>query len=205
MRKLSHLAARIAGVSLMTLAITATAKAHCGSCSSCGSKAKQAALKQSCSLKGSSCSSWKKGASLASLNVVKRALTDGRFSILTKALDDVGLVAALEAEGPFTIFAPTDEAFRRLPEGTLESLSPDELTAILKAHVVVGKVSANDAVQAAQKFSVELDPLEGAPLAVKVVDGEVTIAGSKVISADLEASNGIIHVIDRVILPQVSS
>jgi uncharacterized surface protein with fasciclin (FAS1) repeats len=124
---------------------------------------------------------------------------------LTKALDDVGLVAALEAEGPFTIFAPTDEAFRRLPEGTLESLSPEELTAILKAHVVVGKVGANDAVQAAQKFSVELEPLEGAPLAVKVVDGEVTIAGSKVISADLEASNGVIHVIDRVILPQVSS
>ncbi|MCB0155731.1 MAG: fasciclin domain-containing protein, partial [Anaerolineae bacterium] len=126
------------------------------------------------------------------------AVADGRFTTLATALDAAGLIDTLKGEGPFTVFAPTDEAFAALPEGTLDSLlaDPEALTQVLLYHVVAGEVPAADVVSLTSA-----DTVEGQPVSISV-DGEaVMVGGANVIQTDVMASNGIIHVIDAVLLP----
>ncbi|MEM8766586.1 MAG: fasciclin domain-containing protein [Pseudomonadota bacterium] len=130
-------------------------------------------------------------------NIVEVATEAGSFSTLLAALEATDLTGVLEGEGPFTVFAPTDEAFAALPEGALDSLlaNPDQLAKILTMHVVSGEARAADVVNLA-----EVTTVEGSALAIDTADG-VSIGGAKVVAADVEAGNGVIHVIDRVILP----
>jgi len=123
---------------------------------------------------------------------------DGRFETLVAAVQAAGLVDALKAEGPLTVFAPTDDAFAALPEGTVEALLEDipTLTNILLYHVVEGKVMAADVVELS-----EAETLLGENVSITVEDGKVMINESQVIITDIEASNGVIHVIDAVLLP----
>lgn len=121
------------------------------------------------------------------------------FNTLVAAVQAAGLAETLSGEGPFTVFAPTDEAFAALPEGTLESLleDPEALAEILTYHVVAGKVLAADVVGLDSATSVQ-----GGDIAIEVVDGGVVLNGSSnVVATDVEASNGVVHVIDAVILP----
>jgi transforming growth factor-beta-induced protein len=133
-------------------------------------------------------------------DIVDTAIADGRFTTLVAAIQAAGLVDALKAEGPFTVFAPTDDAFAALPEGTLESLllpeNKQQLTDILLYHVVSGKVMAADVTGLSAAPT-----LLGKDLAVKVDMGNVYINEAKVIITDIETSNGVIHVIDAVLLP----
>jgi uncharacterized surface protein with fasciclin (FAS1) repeats len=133
-------------------------------------------------------------------DIVDVAVSAGQFNTLAAALEAAGLVSTLKSEGPFTVFAPTDSAFAALPAGTVESLLKPEnrnrLTAILTYHVVPGKVMAADVVNLSEAATVN-----GAEIAIKVVDGNVMINDATVVSADVDASNGVIHVIDKVILP----
>jgi transforming growth factor-beta-induced protein len=132
-------------------------------------------------------------------SIVDVAVGNGSFTTLVGALTATGLVEALAGEGPFTVFAPSDEAFAKLPAGTLESLTPEQLKDILLYHVVAGKVMAADAVALDGQMADTL--LEGKQLAISV-DGEtVMINDAKVVTADVEAGNGVIHVIDSVLLP----
>lgn len=127
------------------------------------------------------------------------AASDGRFTTLLAAVEAAGLAETLSGDGPFTVFAPTDDAFAALPEGTVDSLLADPegaLTDVLLAHVVEGSVTAADVVGLS-----EVTTINGTVLPV-VVEGEsVSIGGSMVMITDIEASNGIIHVIDAVIVP----
>lgn len=133
-------------------------------------------------------------------DIVDTAVENGSFNTLAAALQAAGLVDALKGDGPFTVFAPTDEAFAKLPEGTVDELlkpeNIEQLKAILLYHVVEGKVMSGDV---AGKSSATT--LAGKDLAVKVDMGNVYINESKVVLADVEASNGVIHVIDSVLLP----
>ena len=133
-------------------------------------------------------------------DIVDTAIADGRFTTLVAAIQAAGLVDALKAEGPFTVFAPTDDAFAALPEGTLDSLllpeNKQQLTDILLYHVVEGKVMAADVTGLSAAPT-----LLGKDLAVKVDMGNVYINEAKVIITDIETSNGVIHVIDAVLLP----
>jgi uncharacterized surface protein with fasciclin (FAS1) repeats len=133
-------------------------------------------------------------------DIVDVAVANGSFTSLVAAVKAAGLVETLKGEGPFTVFAPTDEAFAALPEGTVESLlkpeNRDMLTAILTYHVVPGKVLASDVVKLSSATTVE-----GSSVDIEVKEGSVFVDGAKVIQADVPASNGVIHVIDKVILP----
>jgi len=131
-------------------------------------------------------------------NIVTTAAGAGHFETLVTAVRAAGLEDALTGDGPFTVFAPTDEAFARLPEGTLEALleDTDALSAILTYHVVAGNKLAADVVGASH-----LDTLNGEALHIQVNDGVVEIAGAQVIETDIAAGNGVIHVIDAVMLP----
>ena len=130
--------------------------------------------------------------------IVDLAVADGRFTTLVAAVQAAGLVDTLNGEGPFTVFAPTDDAFAKLPEGTVEALlaDPEALANILLYHVVPGKVMSTDVVNLEYALSVQ-----GAPIDVSVKDGAVYVNDAQVIIADIEVSNGVIHVIDTVILP----
>ncbi len=134
----------------------------------------------------------------ASGDIVDVAVAAGSFNTLAAALQAAGLVETLKGTGPFTVFAPTDEAFAKLPEGTVEALLKDKekLTAILTYHVVAGRVTSGQVVKmdAAQTVN-------GKSVTIRVKDGKVMIDDATVIKADVEATNGVIHVIDRVILP----
>ena len=134
-------------------------------------------------------------------DIVDTAVANGSFETLAAALGAAGLVDALKADGPFTVFAPTDEAFAKLPAGTVESLlkpeNLDKLTAILTYHVVSGDMPA-----ASVAGSTGADTLQGSRLAFSTVDGSVMINDAKVTLADVGASNGTIHVIDTVLIPQ---
>lgn len=135
---------------------------------------------------------------VAPQTIVDIAVADGRFMTLATALQAAGLVETLQGEGPFTVFAPTDEAFAKLPAGTIESLLADipALSEILLYHVVPGAVKAEQVVTlSSAETAAEL------PVAIKVVDGKVFVNQAEVIITDIEASNGIIHVIDSVLLP----
>ena len=133
-------------------------------------------------------------------SIVEIAIEDGRFTTLVAALEAAGLVETLSGEGQFTVFAPVDDAFAALPEGTVESLLEDPqgaLTNVLLYHVVDGAVPAETVV------TLEAAPtLQGTDVTISVVDGEVFLNDTvKVIITDIEASNGVIHVIDAVLLP----
>lgn len=134
-------------------------------------------------------------------DLVDTAAGAGTFNTLVAAVDAAGLVETLKGEGPFTVFAPTDEAFSALPEGAVEELlkpeNKDQLVAILTYHVVPGKVMAADIAGAESTAS----SVQGGELMINGTDG-VTVNGATVTQADIEASNGVIHVIDQVILPQ---
>ena len=134
-------------------------------------------------------------------DVVDTAIGAGSFKTLAKALDAAGLVTTLKGAGPFTVFAPTDEAFAKLPDGTLETLlkpeNKEKLRRILTYHVVPGKVMAADVVKLQSAKAVS-----GDTITVKVHDGVVHLDNATVTSADVIASNGVIHVIDSVILPK---
>ena len=130
-------------------------------------------------------------------NIVETARDAGTFTTLIAAIDRAGLEPTLVGEGPFTVFAPNDEAFAQLPEGTVDSLlaEPAKLAQVLTYHVVPGRVTAADAAGLANAPTVQGEDL---PLSA---DGGIQVDGARVISADIEASNGIIHVVDRVLLP----
>jgi len=131
-------------------------------------------------------------------DIVDTAVANGSFTTLVAAVQAAGLVDTLKGEGPFTVFAPTDEAFKKLPAGTVEALlkDPAALKDILLYHVVAGKVMAADVVKLESA-----DTVLGKPVAIKVADGKVMINDATVALADVETSNGVIHVIDTVILP----
>jgi len=132
--------------------------------------------------------------------IVEIAAGNPDFSTLVAALQAADLVGVLSGEGPFTVFAPTNEAFAKLPDGTLDSLllpeNKDKLVAILTYHVVSGKVMAADVVKLTEATS-----LEGDNIAINVSDAGVKVDDAAVVITDIEASNGVIHVIDTVILP----
>lgn len=132
-----------------------------------------------------------------SKDIVDTAVAAGSFTTLVAAVEAAGLVDTLKGDGPFTVFAPTDEAFAALPEGTVEGLlaDPDALTAILTYHVVPGKVMSTDLSNDMKAATVN-----GADVTI-MTEGGVMVDGANVVSADIEASNGVIHVIDAVILP----
>ena len=134
-------------------------------------------------------------------DIVAVAIEAGSFKTLVAAVQAAGLVEVLQGAGPFTVFAPTDAAFAKLPAGTVEALLADKaaLTAILTYHVVPGRVAAGDILRAG---SATPTTVQGQTLDVRVVNGGVTVDGAKVITADVGASNGVIHVIDTVILPK---
>lgn len=134
-------------------------------------------------------------------DIVDTAVGAGSFNTLVAAVQAAGLVDTLKGEGPFTVFAPTDEAFAALPEGTVENLlkpeNKDQLVAILTYHVVPGKVMSSDIVGK----KAEVASVQGGEISVDATDG-VKVDGAKVVTADIETSNGVIHVIDAVILPK---
>lgn len=134
----------------------------------------------------------------AKKDIVDVAVEAGSFKTLAKALQAAGLVDTLKGKGPFTVFAPTDEAFAKLPEGTLETLLKDKakLTAVLTYHVVAGEYPAEKVVA-----SKRLKTVQGSPIKITVSDSGVKVNQANVVKTDIRASNGIIHVIDAVILP----
>ncbi len=134
-------------------------------------------------------------------DIVDTAVADGRFTTLAAALGAADLVDTLKGEGPFTVFAPTDDAFAKLPEGTIATLllpeNLEQLKSILLYHVVSGKVMAEDVVTLPSA-----DTVLGEAVTIKVEDGKVYLNDTiEVIITDVEASNGVIHVIDAVLLP----
>jgi uncharacterized surface protein with fasciclin (FAS1) repeats len=132
-------------------------------------------------------------------DIVDTAVAAGSFNTLVSAVKAAGLVETLKGEGPFTVFAPTDDAFAALPEGTVESLllpeNKDKLVAILTYHVVPAKVKAKHVTAG------EAPTVNGQTATIAINDGNVTIEGANVIKTDVWASNGVIHVIDQVIIP----
>ncbi|ADB15860.1 beta-Ig-H3/fasciclin [Pirellula staleyi DSM 6068] len=134
-------------------------------------------------------------------DIVDTAVGAGSFKTLVAAVQAADLVETLKGKGPFTVFAPTDEAFAKLPQGTVESLLKPEnkqkLVAILTYHVVPGKVLAKDVVKLTEAKTVQ-----GSAVKIAVNEGKVSVDGANVVNTDIETSNGVIHVIDAVILPK---
>ena len=137
----------------------------------------------------------------AEADIVETAISAGNFRTLVAALEAANLVDALRADGPFTVFAPTDEAFSKLPEGTVEALlaDPDKLREVLLYHVVPGKVMAADVVNLS-----EATTAQGSDIRIMIVESGVRINNANVVQTDIETSNGVIHVVDSVILPRTS-
>jgi uncharacterized surface protein with fasciclin (FAS1) repeats len=138
--------------------------------------------------------------STANKDIVDTAVSAGSFKTLVAAAQAAGLVDTLKSEGPLTVFAPTDEAFAKLPQGTVENLlkpeNKDKLVAILTYHVVPGRVTSDKVVSLSSAKTVN-----GQEIRISSRDGGVMIDNARVTAADIAASNGIIHVIDSVILP----
>jgi uncharacterized surface protein with fasciclin (FAS1) repeats len=136
----------------------------------------------------------------ADMNIVDTAVEAGQFTTLATALEAAGLVETLKGPGPFTVFAPTDEAFAKLPDGTVETLlkpeNRDQLTAILTYHVVPGSVMAADVVTLD-----EAETVNGKMLNISTSGNSVMVNDATVTATDIAASNGVIHVVDSVILP----
>lgn len=133
-------------------------------------------------------------------NIVETAIAAGSFDTLVAAVKAAGLVETLSGEGPFTVFAPTDDAFAKLPEGTIANLLKPEnketLQSILTYHVVAGKVPASKVVKLEKATTVQ-----GADVSISVDEGTVSLNNAKVVKTDIMTSNGIIHVIDTVLMP----
>jgi uncharacterized surface protein with fasciclin (FAS1) repeats len=134
-------------------------------------------------------------------DIVDTAVAAGSFRTLTAAVQAAGLVETLKGKGPFTVFAPTDEAFAKLPAGTVESLLKPEnkqkLVAVLTYHVVPGNVQAKDVVKLKEAKTVQ-----GQALTIDAKGGSVTVDGANVVKTDIACTNGVIHVIDSVVLPK---
>ena len=134
-------------------------------------------------------------------DIVDTAVAAGQFKTLAAALKAAGLVETLKGAGPFTVFAPTDEAFAKLPKGAVEDLLKPEnkakLTAVLTYHVVPGKVTAADVMKVKEAKTVQ-----GGSLKVNAAGGKVMIDNATVVKTDIAASNGVIHVIDTVVMPR---
>lgn len=141
------------------------------------------------------------GSHAGKMDIVDTAVAAGSFGTLVAAVKAAGLAETLKGDGPFTVFAPTDDAFAKLPEGTVENLlkpeNIDQLKSILTYHVVPGKVMAADAVKLSSA-----DTVNGKAFAISQRDGGVYVDNAKVIQTDVAASNGVIHVIDTVIIPE---
>lgn len=139
----------------------------------------------------------------APMNIVQIASASGNFNTLVAAVKAAGLAETLQGNGPFTVFAPTDAAFAKLPAGTLDGLLADreKLASILTYHVVPGKVMASDIVKSNGAHPTTVN---GLPLDVVVRDGKVYVNGARVVTADIVASNGVIHVIDAVLIPSAA-
>ncbi len=137
----------------------------------------------------------------ANKDVVDTAVAAGSFKTLAAALKAAGLVDTLKGDGPFTVFAPTDEAFAKLPKGTVESLlkpeNKEKLIAVLTCHVVAGSVTAADVVKLTEAKTVQ-----GGKVRIAVADGKVRVDDANVVKTDILTKNGVIHVIDAVILPK---
>lgn len=148
---------------------------------------------------GCCCMSGRKSAQTDS-DVVETAVAAGDFNTLTAALQSAGLVETLKGDGPFTVFAPTDAAFEKLPKGTVENLlkpeNKDRLTKILTYHVVAGKVPASQA----RKLD-SAKTLEGSSFRIRSSAGKLNVGNATVVKADIGARNGVIHVIDTVLIP----
>jgi len=138
----------------------------------------------------------------ADQDIVDTAVSAGTFKTLVAAVQAADLVDTLKGKGPFTVLAPNDEAFKKLPEGTVENLlkpeNKDRLVAILKYHVIPSKALAADVVKLDGK---KVKTVEGSEVSIKVTKGTVTVDKAKVVKTDIAATNGVIHVIDAVILP----
>lgn len=163
---------------LLTLALTGASLAHCGDCSGGTSSHGDQAT------------------------IVTVASQAGKFETLLTAAQAAGLLDTLNGEGPLTIFAPTDEAFAKLPAGTVEALlaDKDKLKEVLLYHVVPGNLKAADVVTRGS-----LQSAQGSSIILTVDNGKVLVNGAQVVSTDIEASNGTIHIIDAVILPPAES
>lgn len=131
-------------------------------------------------------------------DIVDTAVAAGQFNTLAAALDKAGLVSTLKGKGPFTVFAPTDAAFAKVPKADLDALLADKakLTAVLTYHVVPGNVMAKDVKPG------KLKTVQGSELTLATSDGGVTVDGAHVIKVDIVADNGVIHVIDSVVMPK---
>ena len=176
---------KIATALALTLALSVSA--YAGTCKSQAQASKQSHATQNVAAKKPA-------------DIVDTAVAAGTFTTLAAALEAGDLVGTLKADGPYTVFAPTDEAFAKLPDGTVEMLllpeNKDKLVAILTYHVVPGKVTAGEVV------TMQSAPTaNGSDLAIRVVDESVFINDSRVVATDIKASNGVIHVVDSVILP----
>jgi uncharacterized surface protein with fasciclin (FAS1) repeats len=138
------------------------------------------------------------GAGTSQKNLVQTAIAAGQFKTLASLLQTAGLVRTLESKGPFTVFAPTDAAFASVPKATLASLAKDKarLRAVLLYHVVKGKVLAGQAMKLRSAKT-----LEGTSVSIRVTGGRVNVGGATVIKTNVQASNGVIHVIDKVLIP----
>jgi uncharacterized surface protein with fasciclin (FAS1) repeats len=172
---------KFAFVMVVALALSAgPAFAHCGSCG-VGDKHSHAAE-----------------AAKKTQDIVGVAVAAGDFNTLVAAVKAAGLVETLQGEGPFTVFAPTDAAFKKLPEGTVENLlaNPDKLKQILLYHVVAGKVTADKVVGLDKATTAQ-----GSDVAITVKGDTVMVNNATVVATDVMASNGVIHVIDTVIIP----
>jgi len=134
----------------------------------------------------------------ADANIVQPAAAAGQFKTLTKLLTRAGLVGALEQPGPYTVFAPTDAAFKKVPKATLKTLlrHPAKLKAVLLYHVVSGRVTAADAAKLSSAKT-----LNGKSVRIRTAGMNVFVNSAKVTKADVDASNGVIHVINRVLIP----
>jgi uncharacterized surface protein with fasciclin (FAS1) repeats len=165
-------------MAVFALVASAPAFAHCGSCGVGGSH--------------------KHASKAAGADIVAVASSAGSFNTLVAAVKAAGLVDTLQSDGPFTVFAPTDDAFAKLPEGTVENLlaNPDKLKQILLYHVVPGKVTASDVVKLSSATTAQ-----GSDVRITTKDGSVMVDNATVAKADVMASNGVIHVIDTVIIP----
>jgi len=158
-------------------------------------------LSMSMTLPGCSDSEHKQMSPWAKNDIVDTAVSAGDFNTLVTAVQSAGLVRTLKGKGPFTVFAPTDEAFAKLPPGTVEDLlkpqNKHKLVSILTYHVVPGKVTAADVAKLSHAKTVN-----GQSLTIKAQGGVVMVDNAQVIKTDIECSNGVIHVIDAVVLPR---
>jgi uncharacterized surface protein with fasciclin (FAS1) repeats len=138
------------------------------------------------------------GSKMAQKNIVQTAVAAGQFKTLASLLTKAGLAGTLQGKGPFTVFAPTDAAFAKVPKATLAALAKNKtkLRAVLLYHVVKGKVTAAQAMKLRSAKT-----LQGKSLSIRVVNGKVIVAGATVVKPNVMASNGVIHVINKVLIP----